>query len=39
MDGDRQRCLDAGMNGYIVKPVNEESINAIIESWLSPTRI
>ena len=25
-DADRQRCIDAGMNGYISKPIDSDSI-------------
>ena len=33
MDGDRERCLDAGMDGYIAKPINvEELVAAVLET-------
>ena len=31
MDGDRERCIEAGMNGYISKPIRaHELVDAII---------
>ena len=32
MKGDRQRCLDAGMDGYVAKPINPEELFATVES-------
>jgi two-component system, sensor histidine kinase and response regulator len=32
MEGDRQRCLAAGMDGYITKPVKVEELVEIIEN-------
>ncbi|MCF8075346.1 MAG: response regulator [Desulfotignum sp.] len=34
MDGDRDRCLDAGMNGYISKPIDPMSLAEELEKWL-----
>jgi signal transduction histidine kinase/DNA-binding LytR/AlgR family response regulator len=31
--GDRERCLAAGMDDYISKPVRPETIQAVIERW------
>ncbi len=36
MAGDRDRCLGAGMNGYVAKPINVKALNAEIER-LRPT--
>ena len=32
MQGDRERCLEAGMDGYVTKPVNVKELFAAIES-------
>jgi len=34
MRGDRERCLTAGMDGYITKPINKTELLATIESVL-----
>ena len=35
MSGTRERCLDAGMNDYITKPVNRDTVFQILKKWLS----
>ena len=35
MEGDRTRCLSAGMNGYIAKPVTAGAIADVLERWLA----
>jgi PAS domain S-box-containing protein len=34
MQGDRERCIKAGMNDYISKPVTPEALAEILEKWL-----
>jgi two-component system sensor histidine kinase/response regulator len=35
LKGDREKCLSAGMNEYIAKPVSAQGISAVLEKWLS----
>jgi CheY-like chemotaxis protein len=37
MNGDRDRCLSAGMDGYLSKPVNAAMLYAVIENDRWPT--
>ncbi len=34
MEGDRDMCLDAGMNDYISKPVEPEALEECLKKWL-----
>ncbi|GAB6095626.1 hypothetical protein JCM14469_18780 [Desulfatiferula olefinivorans] len=34
MTGDREKCLEAGMNDYISKPINPNSLAEVLEKWL-----
>ncbi|MBF0303844.1 MAG: CHASE domain-containing protein [Desulfamplus sp.] len=36
MQGDRDKCLDAGMNDYISKPVDPDDLALMIKRWLLP---
>jgi PAS domain S-box-containing protein len=35
MEGDRDRCIAAGMDDYISKPVNLENLGKILAAWIS----
>jgi CheY-like chemotaxis protein len=34
MQGDREKCLKAGMDDYIVKPIKKERLLEIMEKWI-----
>ena len=38
MNGDRERCLAAGMDDYLSKPVSPEKLEAIIRKWVDGPR-
>jgi CheY-like chemotaxis protein/HPt (histidine-containing phosphotransfer) domain-containing protein len=35
MEGDRNRCLEAGMDDYLSKPVNPDKLHAVLHQWLN----
>ncbi len=34
MKGDRERCLEAGMDDYVSKPVTPEALEAVLRRWV-----
>ncbi|GMQ47958.1 response regulator [Vibrio sp. 10N] len=38
MQGDRERCLEVGMDDYITKPINSKMLLATLEKWIASAR-
>jgi len=36
MSGVREKCLAAGMNGHLAKPINPEELSAVLVKWIKP---
>jgi PAS domain S-box-containing protein len=36
ISGDREKCLQVGMNDYLAKPVEPRQLAAVLEKWLLP---
>lgn len=36
MPGDRERCFEAGCNGYLEKPIDPQTFGAQVEGFLKP---
>ncbi|WP_303637015.1 ATP-binding protein [Stenotrophomonas tuberculopleuritidis] len=36
MAGDRERCLQAGMDDYLSKPITREALHALLRRWARP---
>jgi CheY-like chemotaxis protein len=34
MQGDREKCLKAGMDDYIAKPIKKENLFEMMEKWM-----
>ena len=33
MEGDEEKCLTAGMNSFVTKPINTERLKEELEKW------
>jgi CheY-like chemotaxis protein/HPt (histidine-containing phosphotransfer) domain-containing protein len=34
MQGDRERCIEAGMNDYVTKPISPQALAEVLDKWL-----
>ena len=39
MQGDREKCIDSGMDDYLTKPINIENLYALLNKYLLQTRL
>jgi signal transduction histidine kinase/CheY-like chemotaxis protein len=39
MTGDRERCLEAGMDDYIAKPVRSHALNEVLRRWIDSAEV
>lgn len=39
MQGDREKCISAGMDDYITKPVKQEAVESVLREWLPIKRV
>jgi CheY-like chemotaxis protein len=35
MKGDREKCIEAGMDDYIAKPVNPQELSDMLTKWIN----
>ncbi len=39
MEGDREKCLEAGMDDFIPKPVKIDFLGEVLKKWLAPNAV
>jgi CheY-like chemotaxis protein len=35
MEGEREKCIEAGMNDYLAKPIRPEKLAEALKRWLT----
>ena len=35
MKGDRERCFDAGMDGYLTKPIRSQELDEVLDKYMA----
>jgi HPt (histidine-containing phosphotransfer) domain-containing protein len=39
MKGDRERCIEAGMDGYLSKPIRQQELDQVLDSYVIRERV
>ncbi len=39
MKGDRERCIEAGMDGYLSKPIRPQELDAVLDTYVALERV
>jgi signal transduction histidine kinase/CheY-like chemotaxis protein/HAMP domain-containing protein len=39
MSGDKEKCLDAGMNDHVAKPIDPGQLFSSLNRWIKPTKV
>ena len=39
MKGDREACLESGMNDYVAKPIKQDDLFSVLQKWIPGTKV